>query len=116
MAYYRKWTPSKTRAREFAETMDEIRTFCNEHGIGHSASMDSYYFSINGKRYRVSNHTLAASDRGMYNWMGEKVRESYHSDDEDYICITASKTRLIDIYNDLANGYELDGRGFRKIH
>ena len=119
MAYYRKWKPSKSAAREFAQTMEEITDFCREHGICKSSTSDSYYFSLNGKRYRVSNHTIAASDKGMYRpdpvtGVPIKVRESYHPEEDDTICITASKTRIIDIYNDLANGYELDGRGFRK--
>lgn len=32
---------------------------------------------------------------------------------DDTVYITASKTRIIDIYNDLAAGYELDKRGNR---
>lgn len=120
MGYYRRWKPSKTRVREFIDTMNEIQKFCDENGIDYSGSMDSYYFTLNGKDYRVSNHTIEASDRGMYKtdvFSGEvvKVRESYHSSDTGEICITASKTRIIDIYNDLKNGYELDRRGYRKI-
>lgn len=46
---------------------------------------------------------------------GEKKRDLYHPDgrEEDTVYITASKTRIIDIYNDLAAGYELDKRGNR---
>lgn len=114
--YKRKWKPSKTAAREFAAKMDEIEAFCSAHGISHSRSNDSYYFTINGVNYRISNHTYAASDAGMYNAFGEKVRSSYHSADEinNTISIFASKTRLIEIYNDLKAGYILDGRGCRK--
>lgn len=50
-----KWHPSKAAAREFSEKMDEIASFCVEHGISHSASMDSFYFRVNGEDYRVSN-------------------------------------------------------------
>ena len=114
MGFYRKWKPSKTAKQDFAKQMDEIDEFCATHGISHSKTNDSYYFTINGKRYRVSNHTIEASDRGMY-VEGLKVRESYHNDcEEDLICITASKTRIIEIYNDLVNGYELTKRGYRK--
>lgn len=116
-----RWKPSRQKAREFAQKMDEIDTFCREHGIRHSSSSDSYYFTIGEKHYRVSNHTVAASDRGMYRTdprTGERVqvRSSYHdSDSDDMICITAGKTRIVEIYRDLEAGYELDGRGYRRI-
>lgn len=119
MSYYRKWKPSKTAAREFAETMSNIDDFCRENGIGQSRSSDSYYFTINGVDYRVSNHTIAASDNGMYRvnaYTGEleKVRESYHNTEaeKDLVCITASKTRIIEIYNNLKAGKKLDKRGY----
>lgn len=115
MAYYRKYQASKTAKREFAKTMDEISEFCSEHGITQSKKGDSYYFTINDKHYRVSNHTIEASDRACYTELGEKIRESYHQyDEEDLICITASKTRIKEIYNDLKAGYELTKRGYRK--
>lgn len=100
MSYYR-WSPSKSAKREFAKKMDEIRSFCSENGIYQSRSGDSYYFSLNGVSYRVSNHSVESSP--------------YHNgriDGEVYI--HASKTRIIDIYNDLVKGYVLDGKGNRK--
>ena len=110
-----RWKPSKSARVEFAKKMDEIDDFCLSNGINHSVSSDSYYFCLNGKDYRVSNHTVEASDKGMYDDMFGKVRESYHKhDDPDMIYITAGKTRLIEIYKDLEAGYELDKRGFRK--
>ena len=112
MSFRGKWRPSKTAAREYAKTMNDIENFCRENGISASRSSDSYYFTINGIRYRVSNHTIAASNRGMYDSMtGEKIRESYHDPDADLVCITASKTRIIEIYNNLAAGKKLDKRG-----
>jgi len=111
-----KYKPSKTKAREFAQTMDTIDQFCRENGISQSKSSDSYYFILDGKSYRISNHTIAASNRGAYNDFGEKIREKYHEDKEssDTIYITAGKTRIMQIYNDLKAGYELDRRGNRK--
>ena len=117
MAGFRyKYKPSKTKAREFAQKMDDIDKFCEEHGISQSRSSDSYYFTINGQRYRVSNHTVATSNSKAYNDFGEKVRDVYHpgGEDADTIYIAAGKTRIIEIYNDLKDGYELDKRGFRK--
>lgn len=108
-----RYKPSRANAREFAQTMDKINDFCAIHGIAHSLSSDSYYFSHAGNRYRVSNHTLQASDRGMRNATGEKIRDSYHAADENLICITAGKIRLIQIYTDIIAGYKLDKRGGR---
>lgn len=116
MAYGYKWKPSKTKAREFAKTMDDINDFCHEHGIRQSASQDSFYFNVNGQSYRVSNHTVEGSNAKAFNFMGEQVRPKYHEDgrSDDTIYIHASKTRIREIYNDLVNGWLLDGRGNRK--
>lgn len=113
----RKWKPSKTAAREFAKKMDEIEVFCAEHNIISSRSNDSYYFTIGGINYRVSNHSVEASNAAAYDSLtGEKHRELYHEDGREANTryIHAGKTRIIEIYNDLMAGYELDGRGNRK--
>lgn len=112
---YGHWKPSKTARREFAQKMQDIDDFCRENNISQSRSSDSYYFTINGQKYRVSNHTVDASNRHAYDWLGNKVRDEYHSkgEEDDTIYITAGKTRLIDIYNDLKAGYKLDRRGNR---
>lgn len=115
MSFY-KWKPSKAAKKEFVNKMDEINKFCQENGIVASSSNDSYYFTINGQRYRVSNHSIEASNKGCFNQWGEKVREEYHDTtrSKDVIYIHSSKTRIIDIYNDLKNGFKLNGRGERK--
>lgn len=113
----KKWKPSKTAAKEFADKMNEIEKFCKENGISSSNNKDSYYFELNGINYRVSNHSIEASNRAAYNELtGEKKRELYHDTERnsETIYIHASKTRIIDIYNDLKDGYRLDGRGNRK--
>ena len=112
----KRWKPSKTAAREFASKMREIDQFCAEHGICASRSNDSYYFSINGVAYRVSNHSIEASNAKAYDPVtGEQLRELYHETErsKDTVYIHAGKTRIIDIYNDLLAGYQLDGRGNR---
>ena len=108
-----RWKPSKSKAREFAAKMDEIREFCDANGIYYSANMDSYYFTMRGEKYRVSNHTVEASNRGAYNALGEQVREKYHTAGEynREHEITAGKTRIIEIYNALQEGRTLDKRG-----
>lgn len=110
------WKPSKSKAKEFAKLMDEIDEFCTKNNISNSSTNDSYYFRINGKKYRVSNHSVEKSNATAYDELGRKVHEVYHEGgrEEDTVYIHASKTRIIQIYNDLKAGYELDGRGNRK--
>lgn len=112
MGYYRKWKPSKTQVKKFVEKMDEITQFCEAHNI--TQCRDSYYFELNGKNYRVSNHTIEASNSRAYNSMGEQVRPKYHPFGEKPYdqCITASKTRLIEIYAALEQGHKLSRRGY----
>ena len=115
MAYFYKWKPNKSAKREFAVKMKEIDNFCHEHGISKSISSDSYYFTLDGKNYRVSNHTIESSNRHAFNEFGEQIRQVYHSAGrlDNTVYITAGKTRIIDIYNDLAAGHTLDCRGYR---
>lgn len=111
----RKWKPSRSAAREFAQKMDEINRFCTENGISASASNDSYYFTIGGQSYRMSNHSVEASDRAAFDPItGEQRRELYHGGrNESTVYIHAGKTRIMEIYQDLQAGYKLDGRGNR---
>lgn len=111
------WRPSKSAREEFAKNMAEIEKFCAEHGISASLSGDSYYFTVDGIRYRISNHSVEASNRGAFDELtGEQKRELYHQAgrEDNTVYIHASKTRIIEIYNDIAAGYKLDGRGNRK--
>ena len=113
---FRKWKPSKKAVNEFIKKMDEINNFCYENGIIQSHNQDSYYFIINGHQYRVSNHSIESSNQGAFDQLtGQQLRPLYHDKERDasIIYIHASKTRLIDIYNDLKAGYKLDGRGYR---
>ncbi len=110
-----KWKPSKAAAQEFGEKMREIETFCAENGIQRSLRGDSYYFDLNGQSYRVSNHTVEQSNRKAFNENDEQIRALYHPEGRlaNVIYITASKARIIDIYSDLKNGFQLDKRGRR---
>lgn len=111
-----RYRVSKSAKREYAAKMKEIDRFCSENGIDRSYSGDSYYFIVNGQKYRVSNHTIEASNRGAVSFTGEVLREKYHPDarEENVVYIHAGKLRIIEIYTDLQNGYKLDGRGNRK--
>ena len=105
MSFKRRFKPSRTAAQAFAETMHDIDMFCTENNIVQSCTSDSYYFTINGQKYRVSNHSTESScyhSKGRYHAEGRK---------DDTIYIHASKTRIIDIYKALQAGKKLDGHG-----
>lgn len=112
-----KYKPSKAQKAAYVDQLKNLETFCTNNNIQRSTRGDSFYFTIDGKNYRVSNHTVAASDTGMYRqaFNGEviKVRESYHPAIDDKVCITAGKTRIEQIYNDLKAGFTLNKRGYR---
>lgn len=111
-----KWKPSKAKISEFISKMSIVDDFCKKNDITKTKNSDSYYFTIDGQRYRVSNHSVEASNRGAYDDLYGQVRELYHPEGrkDNVVYIHASKTRIIDIYNDLKAGYVLDGRGNRK--
>lgn len=114
MGFGYRYRPSKTKIREYAEKMDRIDDFCRENNISRSANSDSYYFEINGQKYRVSNHSVESSNRGAYEeGTHEQIRELYHPEgrEKDTIYIHAGKTRIMEIYENLKAGKELDGRG-----
>ena len=114
MGFGYRYKPSKTQIREYAEKMDRIDDFCRENNISKSANSDSYYFEINGQKYRVSNHSVESSNRGAYEeGTHEQIRELYHPEgrEKDTIYIHAGKTRIMEIYENLKAGKELDERG-----
>jgi hypothetical protein len=118
MYKYNKWKPSKAASNDFVEQMNKIREFCKINEINISSNNDSYYFTHNNINYRVSNHTIAASDRGMFreeNGEFVKIRDSYHeSDTSNTVYITAGTTRIIEIYNAIKDGLTLNKRGYVK--
>ena len=112
--YKRRWKPSKKQKQEFANTMNNITEFCKSNGIIQSKSGDSYYFQINGVNYRVSNHSVEASNNAAYDEItGEQIREVYHENgrSKNTFYVHASKTRIIEIYNNLKEGKNVDHRG-----
>lgn len=114
MGFGYRYKPSKTKIREYAEKMDMIDDFCSKNNISRSANSDSYYFEINGQKYRVSNHSVESSNRGAYEeGTHEQIRELYHPEgrEKDTIYIHAGKTRIMEIYENLKAGKELDRRG-----
>lgn len=113
---FKHYKPSKTRAIQFAMETDFIRKFCEKNNIQTSKNNDSYYFTLNGTNYRISNHTIEASNKAAFDIdTGMYQRDLYHETKrkEDTVYIHAGKTRIIEIYNDLKAGYKLDGKGYR---
>ena len=106
-----RFKPSKSAIIEFAKKMDEIDDFCKENNIIQSSTSDSYYFSINSIKFRISNHSIQQSNLKAFNDLGQRIRNDYHNSDDFYVEILASKTRLIDIYTSLINNVLIDYRG-----
>lgn len=98
---------------EKTRRLEEIRHFCDDHNIRYSKNQDSYYFTVRGTRYRVSNHTVEASNRAAYRRDGSMRRALYHPDgrEDGVVYIHASHFRIPQIYMDLRMGRALDGRG-----
>ena len=104
--------PSKERRKKDAI---KLESFCRENAIIKSETGKSYYFSMAGKKYRVSNHTIADSNRGAYGKNGKKRRRLYHDAEADsnLICINVSKPdkNIYRIYNSLKRGAVVDAYG-----
>jgi len=103
-----------------------LNRFCLANGIKRSKKGVSFYFEIDGKKYRVSDHTIEESKQGqlLKAQMGtvltgrDIVPNYYHNEekDEGVIQIDAPKNRLIQIYKDIQSGYQVDREGKRVIY
>ena len=75
---------SKRRKKEFANLMNEIDEFCELHHILQSKGSDAYFFSIGDTPYVVANRSRSVPEGTRF--------------------ILASKTRIMQIYEDLCLG------------
>ena len=111
------YRPSAAQKKEFHEKMLEIEAFCKKHGYFRKVTITIAIISaLKVSDIEWSNHSIEASNRAAFDeYTGEQLRELYHDPEleEDVIDILAGKTRIIDIYNDLVAGYDLDYRGRR---
>lgn len=110
---FKHYKPSRAKRTQFAQ---EIEDFCTKNDIIASRNNDSYYFTLNDINYRVSNHTIEASNKAAFDIdTGMYKRDLYHETKrkDNTVYIHAGKTRIIEIYNDLKAGYKLDGKGYR---
>ena len=113
---FKHYKPSRTKRTQFAKEMKEIEDFCTKNNIIASRNNDSYYFTLNDISYRVSNHTIEASNKAAFDIdTGMYKRDLYHETErkDDTVYIHAGKTRIMDTYNDLKAGYKLNGKGYR---
>lgn len=113
---FKHYKPSRTKWTQFAKEMKEIEDFCTKNNIIASRNNDSYYFTLNDISYRVSNPTIEASNKAAFDIdTGIYKRDLYHETErkDDTVYIHASKTRIMDIYNDLKAEYKLNGKGYR---
>jgi hypothetical protein len=112
---FRKFKPNKTEKLIYIDKLTKLDNFLSSNtDIVSSSTRESFYFTVNGKYIRVSNHTISKSNSNMYDDLGNKIRDSYHLCKYDTE-ITASPLRLPEIYTYLLNGVELDKRGNPKI-
>lgn len=115
--YGNRWKPSKKQRQDFATKMQEINEFCEQNGIAQSASGDSYYFTIDGQKYRVSNHAVEQRKGRVIGYdptgnpQRQQLPDGWTKRKDDVIYIHAGKTRIIEIYNALKEGKQLDGFG-----
>ncbi len=83
---------------EFIDFLQEVEEYCYRNNI--VSCTPSYYFTVRGKRYRVSNHSL--SERNVkHKSKGAK----------DCYSIVASAFDLIPIHKALLAGKKVDVRG-----
>jgi hypothetical protein len=84
------WTP---------EQEAELSAFCAAEGIRRSQNGDSFYFSAQGKQYRISNHSEEISNAWGKNLNGKRIRGSYHPRKSRTVSILAPKSRVKEIYS-----------------
>ena len=85
---------SLSQKKDYARLMKRIDIFCKERRILQGKGSDSYYFSINGTAYVVSNRRREVAEGTVF--------------------ILASKTRIMRICEDLDQGLQLNYRGYRE--
>lgn len=104
--------------RNFAIKMKQIIKFCMANKIYMAANYNSYSFWLNGKRYLVTNYNFDDYKKYLKKLSNQgfapatiylKMLENEY--DDNVIRIQASKLRIMEIYNDLKAGKQLDKNG-----
>ena len=100
---------SNEEKRDFAIKMKEITKFCLKNNIQIGTNHNSYTFSLNGKNYIVSNfkkYIAKLANQGV-----KEAARYLQILEKEIISIQASKLRIMEIYNDLKAGKQLDKNG-----
>ena len=105
---------SNEEKRDFAIKMKEITRFCLKNNIQIGTNHNSYTFSLNGKNYIVSNFGTDDFKKYIAKLANQGVKEAaryLQILEKEIISIQASKLRIMEIYNDLKAGKQLDKNG-----
>ena len=105
---------SNEEKRDFAIKMKEITRFCLKNNIQIGTNHNSYTFSLNGKNYIVSNFGTDDFKKYIAKLANQGVKEAVRYLqilEKEIISIQASKLRIMEIYNDLKAGKQLDKNG-----
>lgn len=90
--------------------MGDVRSFCKANGIRMSGS-GSYYFELYGQKYRVSDHTVEASNKAAYNKKGYQRRRLYHPNGREDDTIYILSNDIESVYLNLRNGNKVSSNG-----
>ena len=105
---------SNEEKRDFAIKMKEITRFCLKNNIQIGTNHNSYTFSLNGKNYIVSNFGTDDFKKYITKLANQGIKEAVRYLqilEKEIISIQASKLRIMEIYNDLKAGKQLDKNG-----
>ena len=105
---------SDEEKRNFAIKMKEITRFCLKNNIQIGTNHNSYTFSLNGKNYIVSNFGTDDFKKYITKLANQGIKEAaryLQILEKEIISIQASKLRIMEIYNDLKAGKQLDKNG-----
>ena len=105
---------SNEEKRDFAIKMKEITKFCLKNNINVGTNHNSYTFSLNGKNYIVSNFGTDDFKKYITKLANQGVKQAIRYLqilEKEIISIQASKLRIMEIYNDLKAGKQLDKNG-----
>ena len=105
---------SDEEKRNFAIKMKEITKFCLKNNIQVGTNHNSYTFSLNGKNYIVSNFGTDDFKKYITKLANQGVKQAVRYLqilEKEIISIQASKLRIMEIYNDLKAGKQLDKNG-----
>ena len=95
---------TRRRQRRLREQVHpQLQAFCMEHDIAHSHCYQSFYFTLGGQKFRLSNHSVELANYGCS--LMQLPPAHPEGREADVIYIHAPKEQLIPIYTQLAREY-----------